>query len=216
MSSEYEVIAKFAREKLHLKSIPADRWDLVMLVYEHFLAIRHEYDSLPMRGDKTSHPDLIRDLFIDLYHVAPNAKSFLELGVGTGYVLRAALSLGYDAVGVEVVDEYVNDARKILSDRGNDPKKVIKADFLDDDFANRSLDGKQVKDFDVIHIWTLDDITFKATPRIVPHMKQGSYLLIGGFDQPFGNDDVNDDLISYNIPARVEHSCRGQFFLRRS
>lgn len=210
-----ESIAELARERLYLKDIPEGWIDRLHLVYQSFAEMRYKYDPFGNQDHRTSSIDSARDLFIWLQCVNPNASSFLDLGLGTGYLVRCALKLGYNAIGVEISDEYVRVAKESLNVKGYDPSRVIQADFLDDHFSDEFLNGMKVNDFDAINLYAPEKIVFKTIPKIVPNMKQGSYFLTV-FDQPFFSDDIEGYLVERNIPAQVKADYRGLFFLRRS
>jgi hypothetical protein len=209
-----ERMTKFAQEKIQSKNIPADELQLVQLCSQPFYDMRHKSDFYSIGEHKASYRGFTRDWFILLHALDPSANSFLELGTGSGYIVRVALRLGYDAVGVEISDSYVNAAKESLEHFGYCSSRISKDDFLSDGFLDKEICGRPVEDFDVVHLWVIEKIVFRTLPRIIPKMKKAS-LLITGFEQPFYPDDISSYLADMNLPATVKGYSSGTFLLRR-
>jgi SAM-dependent methyltransferase len=174
-------------------------------------------DGWTYRPHIASRAEDVGKRFATLYHISPNAHSLLDLGSGTGYVVQCALQLGYDAAGAEIADPYVKMSRERLVSMGHDPGRIIKADFLAENFSEMDINGKRIKDFDIIHIYGLDKNIWRATRTIPQHMKQGSYFVIGGFNEPFFANDAEEFAAKHEIPVILEQEfCGATYCLRRA
>ena len=217
IQEELEIMKAFLRNRLKIKDLPQDEKRLKDLVREIFYSeMRTEEDAiLSISSHRCSHREDTMNLFLHLNKLTPQANSFLDLGAGSGYVLRCALRVNYYAAGVEITPYYANIAKELLTRFNYDPNRIIEADFLKEAFKDKDLAGKTLKEYDLVHLWPVQKVVFQALPKILPEMKSGA-ILITAFENPFDEKEITDYLNARKLSAKVvSYNCRGNFFIQR-
>jgi SAM-dependent methyltransferase len=81
-------------------------------------------------------PDHFRNEFRRIQELAPQAKTFLDIGSGTGKTLVAALNNGFDAYGLEASTPFYEKALEKLTDK----RRLKHVSFEDAEYPEQSFD----------------------------------------------------------------------------
>jgi uncharacterized UPF0146 family protein len=107
-----------------------------------------------------------RDYLIPLYNIFKEGMSMVNLGSGTGSVLRFSKNIGYEVLGVEM--------DKNLIKHSIEPN-VIEGNILE-------LESSFFKEFDVIYSYRPLKKEFKEfIDNVIDNMKEGAYIVTPHF-----------------------------------
>lgn len=84
-------------------------------------------------------PEVLSYLFNRLHSVKPDAKTFLDIGSGSGFVVAAANRMGYDAIGIERDEAVYREACECFRNEGCDPSRIIHGEFPPDESHENNL-----------------------------------------------------------------------------
>jgi ribosomal protein L11 methylase PrmA len=108
------------------------------------------------------------NLFLWKPHYDFPFESFLDLGCGSGFPVGLALKLGFNAYGVDNDSKMVNIARKNLETNQESPKRVVKGDYLSEEFWESKLGGISPAEFDVLYLYNWEN----KIPRILKYLSK--------------------------------------------
>lgn len=110
--------------------------DHVRRMVEYYSRTGPQYNTWHCdRGNSSSHNFAVREICRTMREV--HANSLLDVGCGTGRGVRAALDLGYDAVGLDISADLLDIARKELSIPG---ERLIQGDATKLPFPDNRFD----------------------------------------------------------------------------
>lgn len=145
-----------------------------------------------------------------------NIKSFLDIGVGEGKALLEAKKRGWEVIGIDIVDNRIEEARKEIMN-------FIKGDFLTTNFYNNSFDfiyldsvlehvinpidylrkiKKILNDDGIIYIGVPnEDSLFNDIRKIIFHLigKKSISVKLKPFDVPYHVVGFNKNSVVYTI-----------------